>query len=177
VQGEVSRKNTVAVKRIKLAEIIDVEAMKIGRRTSQRDHYWDYPIKPHEPRFIDTITLPDHRSVAKIRRSSPPTELYVEFEGVFEINLAARPTQVLRRRNRPPPQFLNIGFNHVKLGFRIVVKRVGTNPFVYYNCSEGKAPTEELHHIFPRPRDVVDERDFQMDKGNGTMRMSGVQGV
>jgi hypothetical protein len=167
----------VTVKRIKLAEIIDVDAMDIGRRTSTRVHYWNYHIKSHAPRFINTISLPDHTSLVKIEQNSPPTELAVEFTSTFEINENSRPTNVLRRCNRVPFPILNIGFKHIQLAFLVVVERVEPNPFVYYKCSEGKAPTEKLHHIFPRPRGFVDERDFQMDKGNGTMRMYGATTV
>ena len=125
----------MTVKRIKLAEIIDVDTVDIGRRASTRVHYWNYPIKFHAPRFINTISLPDYTSLVKIERNSPPTELVVEFMGTSEINENSRPTNVLRRRNRTPLPILNIGFNHIQLAFLAVVESVEPNPFVYYKDS------------------------------------------
>lgn len=167
----------VSVKRIKLAEIIDADNLDIGETDFTREHFWIYQIKSHVPRFINTISLPDHRSEAKINRNSPPTELAIEFEVIFEINPDSRPVNRLRRNYRAAPPRLNIGFNQVKISFFVAMHRVEPNSFVYYKCSDGKAPTETLIHKFPRPVLVIDERDFQMDKGNGTMRMSGMNPI
>ena len=176
LNAHLSVKEGVSVKRIKLTEIIDVESPNfiIGETDGTREHFWQYPIKSHSPRFINSISLPDHRSEVKITRDSPPIELAIEFEVIFNINRESRPINKLRLKSRTKPPRLNIGFNQIRFVFLVVIHRVEPNLFVYYKCSDGKAPTETLAHKFPRPLLATDERDFRMDKGKGTMVMYGL---
>jgi hypothetical protein len=163
LNAELTVKEGMPVKRIKLTEIIDVESpnFNIGETDLTREHFWRYPIKSHAPRFINSISLPDHRSKVKITRDSPPIELAIEFEVIFNINRESRPvTNVLRLKTygRPKPPRLVIGFNQIKI---VAIHRVEPNLFVGIVGRES-APTEvTLAH--------------RMDKGKGAMVMHGLK--